>query len=132
MGGWGELYPVFNFEFLEFSNFAKPLKNIYCMPICSMPLGLVAVYRATQCKDAIKKGDQHQATVRSRQAKRLSYWSMGFGALCIVASLIGAAVYVASAYRQELKLWMAGRYGEVTTIEAPDELRPTTRCCMQA
>ncbi|KAI0213477.1 hypothetical protein LSAT2_001511 [Lamellibrachia satsuma] len=101
--------------------------------MCCLPLGLVAVYRSAQCKDAIQRGDIYLARVRSRQAKKLSYWSMGFGLLCLVAALIGFGIYFASLYRQDLKVWMAGRETRSTTLDSLQDDRPEpSDCCMQA
>jgi len=107
----------------------------YFLPfhLCSLPLGLIAIYRSTQCRDAVRRGDMKTAKVRSRQAKTLSYWSLGFGTLCLFAAVTGFGVYLFSLYRQELRLWMNGPIAPPVHIDrSQDDRPPVTRCCMQS
>jgi hypothetical protein len=61
---------------------------------CCWPIGLFAVFKSIECRNAINRGDLNQAVALSRQTRCLSNWAIGVGILFVVLSLLLTALYV--------------------------------------
>ena len=64
---------------------------IFVTLCCCWPIGIFAILRASSCKNAIGRADQHEAVRLSREAKMLSLWALGVG---IAFNMMSLALFV--------------------------------------
>jgi hypothetical protein len=61
---------------------------------CCWPIGLYAIFKSLECRNAINRGDVNQAMQLSRQTRRFANWTIGVGVLFIILSFVMAGIYV--------------------------------------
>ncbi len=62
--------------------------NVIMTIFCCWPIGIFAILKSIECRDAINRGDPARSASLSRDAKRLGMWTLGVGIGMIVISVI--------------------------------------------
>jgi len=79
-------------EGLQASVVAKPDDHIrysICVTLCCCwVFGLVALLKSSECRTAYLLGNNQEAVIKSREAKRFANMALGFGILGIVLSVM--------------------------------------------
>ena len=57
--------------------------NIMMTLFCCWPIGICAIMKSLECRNAIQTGNKERADSLSAAAKRLGMWTLGVGVICI-------------------------------------------------
>ncbi|XP_071099322.1 proline-rich transmembrane protein 1-like [Haliotis cracherodii] len=67
---------------------------IFATICCFWPLGIVAIMRASEARNALTQGDMNGAVLLSAQSRRLSLWAVACGCISIVLIIVIVVAYV--------------------------------------
>ncbi|XP_067654300.1 proline-rich transmembrane protein 1-like [Haliotis asinina] len=67
---------------------------IFATICCCWPLGIVAIMRASEARQALNQGDVNGSILLSAQSRRMSLWAIACGCILLVVIIVSVVAYV--------------------------------------
>ncbi|BFZ04068.1 hypothetical protein BsWGS_07107 [Bradybaena similaris] len=71
---------------------------VFACLCCFWPVGLIAILKANESREALARGDVQAATLKSREARKFALVSIGAGVIMLITVIVIAVVLITSSF----------------------------------